>query len=764
MPPTRLLPVRASSTRRSRASSLARDPTASPTFWPTASPSSATRDGHFQLSQEAAHSRRRVVHVSGDRTGAAIMQALIARVRATPSIRVLEGYVADELIVADGRVAGVRLVRPSAVDTGSYEFFPACAVVLATGGIGALYSVTTNPAYARGELIAMAARVGAVVADAEFVQFHPTALDVGADPAPLATEALRGEGATLVNRQGERFMLRSDPRGELAPRDIVARGVFQEIAAGRGAFLDCRAAIGAHFAEAFPTVYAHCRAAGIDPVTELIPVAPAAHYHMGGIATDARARTSVAGLWAIGEVASTGLHGANRLASNSLLEAIVFGARAAADIGGLDQDARRAPLVEIRRVGQGAPHLGRRPRRDGRPAAPHHGATRWRRAHRVRPAPGPRHAARHRAQRRPRQRAGQHGSRRALRLRKRALARGKPRRACPQRLSRSQSGACRARLPHACRPRPHHGRVRAGQGCRAAAGRGLPMSEHTADLRLPPLLVERAVADALAEDLGPTGDITTQATVPQDARAYGIIAARKPGVVAGMQLVKAAFQALDPAAAVEVIVTDGGRVAAGGEIARVSGNARALLGAERVAMNFLGHLSGIATLTQRYVEAVAGTHARIIDTRKTTPGYCAPSRSSPCAAGGGLNHRFGLFDAILIKDNHIVAAGGVGPALERARAQAGHTVKIEVEVTTLDELTQALAHNPDAVLLDNMPPPMLRTAVAEVAGRAVTEASGGVTLETVRGIAETGVDLISVGALTHSAPNLDVGFDFKTSS
>jgi nicotinate-nucleotide pyrophosphorylase (carboxylating) len=289
------------------------------------------------------------------------------------------------------------------------------------------------------------------------------------------------------------------------------------------------------------------------------------------------------------------------------------------------------------------------------------------------------------------------------------------------------------------------------------------MSKHTADQRLPPLLVEKAVADALAEDLGPTGDITTQATVPQDARAYGIIAARKPGVIAGMQLVKAAFQALDPAVAVEVIVTDGGRVAAGDEIARVSGNARALLGAERVAMNFLGHLSGIATLTQRYVEAVAGTHARIIDTRKTTPLLRAFEKLA-VRAGGGLNHRFGLFDAILIKDNHIVAAGGVGPALERARAQAGHTVKIEVEVTTLQELAQALVHNPDAVLLDNMPPPMLRTAVAEVAGRAVTEASGGVTIETVREIAATGVDLISVGALTHSAPNLDVGFDFKTSS
>jgi L-aspartate oxidase len=178
----------------------------------------------------------------------------------------------------------------------------------------------------------MAARAGAVIADAEFVQFHPPAIDAHLDPAPLATEALRGEGATLLNAKGERFMLAIDPRGELAPRDVVARGVFAEITAGRGAFLDCREAIGARFPTAFPTVYEHCLRAGINPVTELIPVAPAEHYHMGGIATDPRGRTNVEGLWAVGEVASTGLHGANRLASNSLLEAVVFGARTAADI------------------------------------------------------------------------------------------------------------------------------------------------------------------------------------------------------------------------------------------------------------------------------------------------------------------------------------------------------------------------------------------------------------------------------------------------
>jgi len=307
-------------------------------------------DGQFSLSREAAHSRRRIVHVSGDRSGAAIMQALIAKVRATPSIRVLEGYEAQDLILADGRVQGVRLLRPAAFGNGAYEFFPACAVVLATGGVGGLYSITTNPGYARGESIAMAARIGAVIADAEFVQFHPTGIDIGADPAPLATEALRGEGATLINSQGERFMPKLDSRAELSPRDIVARGVFAEIAAGRGAFLDCRAAIGARFPQAFPTVYAFCKAAGMDPVTQPIPVAPAAHYHMGGIATDERARSTVPGLWAVGEVASTGLHGANRLASNSLLEAVVFGARAAADITALDPNGRCAPTVNLKPV------------------------------------------------------------------------------------------------------------------------------------------------------------------------------------------------------------------------------------------------------------------------------------------------------------------------------------------------------------------------------------------------------------------------------
>jgi L-aspartate oxidase len=237
------------------------------------------------------------------------------------------------------------------------------AVVLATGGIGHLYAVTTNPAEASGSGIAIAARAGAIIADPEFVQFHPTAIMAGRDPAPLATEALRGEGATLINDRGERFMLAKHKLAELAPRDIVARGVFAEIEAGRAAFLDARSALGRHFAEKFPTVYASCIGAGIDPATQPIPVAPAAHYHMGGVSVDAHGRTSLRGLWAGGEVSSTGAHGANRLASNSLLEAVVYAARIAEDIEGSAIAApihARAPIGPTSQRNDAIPPLSER--------------------------------------------------------------------------------------------------------------------------------------------------------------------------------------------------------------------------------------------------------------------------------------------------------------------------------------------------------------------------------------------------------------------
>lgn len=275
---------------------------------------------------------------------------------------------------------------------------------------------------------------------------------------------------------------------------------------------------------------------------------------------------------------------------------------------------------------------------------------------------------------------------------------------------------------------------------------------------LPRLMLEPQVRAALLEDLGRAGDITTEAIVPFDASAKMTLAARQPGIVAGLDLAALAFSLVDPSVVIEIDRTDGSRVEAGDIIATLTGPARGLLTAERVALNFLSHLSGIATATAGIVDAVRGHKARIVCTRKTTPGLRALEKYA-VRAGGGLNHRFGLDDAMLIKDNHIAIAGGIRPAIERAKAGIGHLVKIEIEVDTLAQLQEALELGVDAVLLDNMTPEMLRQAVGMVDGRAITEASGRVTPVTAPAIAAAGVDMISVGWLTHSAPILDIGLD-----
>jgi nicotinate-nucleotide pyrophosphorylase (carboxylating) len=275
---------------------------------------------------------------------------------------------------------------------------------------------------------------------------------------------------------------------------------------------------------------------------------------------------------------------------------------------------------------------------------------------------------------------------------------------------------------------------------------------------LPDLLIAPVVRAALAEDLGRAGDVTSQACVPAEARLRAVFASRQGGVVAGLACARLAIAALDPTADFKAVVEDGARVGAGDRLAWVDANARALLGAERVGLNLLGRLSGVASLTRAYVDAVEGTGATIVDTRKTTPGLRALEKYA-VRCGGGVNHRFGLDDAILIKDNHIAACGSVGEAVRRARAAAGHLMKVEVEIDGLDQLEEALKYGPDVVMLDNFSLDDLAEAVRRTAGRAALEASGGVTLKTARAIAETGVDVISVGALTHSAAVLDIGLD-----
>jgi L-aspartate oxidase len=302
--------------------------------------------GAIALGLEAGHARRRIVHAAGDASGREILRAVIAAIRRTPSVTVWEGVAATSLVLRDGAVAGVLAHAPG---QGSARVLRASRVIIATGGLGGLYEHSTNPDGATGGGLMLAARAGAALADLEFVQFHPTALDLGAagggGPLQLISEAVRGEGAILIDETGERFMAGLG-RAELEPRDVVSRAVWARMAAGHRVFLDARQALGARFAAHFPGIDAACRAAGIDPATMPIPVRPAAHYHMGGIAVDAACRSTVPGLWACGEAACTGLHGANRLASNSLLEAAITGRLAAESVAGTEA-GRAAPIAAV---------------------------------------------------------------------------------------------------------------------------------------------------------------------------------------------------------------------------------------------------------------------------------------------------------------------------------------------------------------------------------------------------------------------------------
>lgn len=278
--------------------------------------------------------------------------------------------------------------------------------------------------------------------------------------------------------------------------------------------------------------------------------------------------------------------------------------------------------------------------------------------------------------------------------------------------------------------------------------------------RLSPLIVEPLVRAALLEDLGLAGDITSNAVVPEDHRSAMVFALRESGVIAGLDVAETAFRLVDPQVKFERFARDGAALEKGAVIARVSGSSRSILAGERTALNFLGHMSGVASATAGLVQAVEGTRASIVCTRKTVPGLRALQKYA-VRAGGGMNHRFALYDAVLIKDNHIAVAGGVREAILRAKAGAGHMMKIEVEVDTLEQLREVLDLGVDAVLLDNMTPAQLREAVTLIDGRAISEASGGITPQTVAAVAASGVDLISVGWTTHSAPNLDIGLDFE---
>ena len=739
-------------------------------------------DGELSLTREGGHRTDRVVNAGGDATGAEIQRALVRAVRDAERVEIIEHALALDVLrdPSTGRVGGITLHVMGEGERDGVGAVRAPAVVLATGGMGQVFAATTNPPVSTGDGLALAARAGASLRDLEFIQFHPTVLWLGPEARgrqPLVSEALRGEGAYLVDAEGRRIMVGVHELADLAPRDVVARTIARVMAAQDTdhVYLETRHFGRATWERRFPTILASCRAHGIDPLTQAIPVAPAAHYASGGVEVDIDGRTGVPGLWAVGEVARTGVHGANRLASNSLLEGLVYADRIAARLIA-EPSPERAEVVT---VGVPAPpvdpstaariralmsrHAGVLRTGDGLKSlvteldvlventgevAPDTAS--WETANLLTVARLVAAAAGSRAESRgSHQRADTPEPRPELRTRP-VIVRleGDTIVTTDDKREPSLPTALEAEL----------------DGITFPLGRPDPAPEARAEFTLPWTAPHQGHVDtvlrALSEDLtaGPRIDVTTVATIPADQVRTAHVVARAAGTVSGLPLAELVFWLVaDGALEVDRSVRDGDSVKRGDVLMTVTARTRDLLTAERTALNLLTHMSGIATATRTWVDAVAGTQARIRDSRKTTPGLRALDKYA-VRCGGGVNHRYCLSDAGLIKDNHVLAAGGVGAAV-RAIRERFPDLPLEVEVDRIDQIEDALAAGAEEILLDNFSVPRLREAVALVAGRARLESSGGLSLKVAADVAATGVDYLAVGALTHSSPALDIALD-----
>ena len=604
----------------------------------------------------------RVVHAGGDATGAEIERALTVAVQESGA-EVHEGWLATDLLVENGSATGVIVLDAD----GTERVLRATHTVIATGGAGQCFAVTTNPPLSTGDGVAMALRAGVAVADLEFMQFHPTALHHPSMPRPLLSEALRGEGAILRDDQGEAFMAAEHPLGDLAPRDVVARAISRRLNE-RGLdhlWLDATGIGG--FTARFPTIWRACQSVDLDPTREWLPVAPAAHYLCGGVCTDLDGATTLPGLWACGEAACTGVHGANRLASNSLLENLVFAARVGRGDHagqGLPGCHRCAPGHRPRdppaRRRARAALAGRRA--DPRRAAADHDARRGRRAQRREPRPRLGRAGVDGADRR---RGGEPPGRQH-----RARALGHPRVASraarthgptsPRRRPTSSAGSCSRATPSPTSSGSWRPRGRAHELLRR------PGRRHPRRGRAPRW---RKISGRSATS-PPRSCRATRVPSPKSS-------SRGEGVVAGTACATEVFAQLDPTVQVDWLVDDGGLAGAGAKIGSVSGSLRSLLTGERTALNFLCHLSGVATATHRFVLA-AGDRVRVLDTRKTLPGLRSLEKAA-VRAGGGVNHRGSLSDLVLLKDNHL-AGIGITAAVQRAHdLWPGRAVEVECD-------------------------------------------------------------------------------------
>ncbi len=670
-------------------------------------------DGELVKTLEGGHRSRRILHAGGDATGARVMEDLRLALKARSNISVFEDWMAFSIIKEGNKAVGVIVINQENEPVAIFSN----KIVIATGGCGGIYKNSTNEKFAMGDGIALAYRAGIEIKNMEFVQFHPTGLyeEDKTGQRFLISEAVRGEGAILKNIEGERFMAKYDKeRMELAPRDVVSQSIYREMfdTWSDHVYLDITHKSKEFLMKRFPTIYSKCLSIGVDMSKDYIPVAPIEHFLCGGINVDVNGHTSLKNIYAVGECANTGVHGANRLASNSLLECLVFGKRIADDINKADDinpKSNNVPevphkfkkynfksiRVEVRQLMDKYVSIVRTP--DGLEIAKNIIETHYNNLLKI------------------------HVMSRYY-------------------FETLNMVTCALLIINAAIRRPEsigsHFRI-----------------NYNMDL----MVVDRIIKNALKEDM-PTGDITTDNIFPDGHKSHAKFISKDDGIVSGCEVVKRVFEIVGGDFTIKFNVKDGDHVNKFDVLAEIEGETKTILKGERVALNLMQRMSGIATVTNRYVKEVVG-NTKILDTRKTTPNLRYLEKLA-VKHGGGTNHRFSLSDMVMLKDNHIDAAGGITKAVELIKSKVPANIKIEVEVENLDQFKEALNTEADIIMLDNMSTELMAECVKLNASKKLLEASGNMNLGRIKEVSAIGVDFISVGALTHSVKAFDISLKF----
>lgn len=614
-------------------------------------------NGELAYTREGAHSRHRILYHE-DVTGKEITDTLLSRVQELDNVTLMEDTTLLDIIAKDGRCCGAVISLPD----GTPEAVECDFTVLATGGIGGLYDHSTNFPHLTGDALAIAIKHGIRLRDADYVQIHPTTLYVKGQSGRsfLITESVRGEGALLYGKDMTRFV------DELLPRDKVTAAIRHqmELDGMEHVWEDLRTIDERELREHFPNIVEQCRKAGYDVFKECIPVVPAQHYFMGGIHVDHHSRTTMSRLYVVGEAACNGVHGKNRLASNSLLESLVFARRAAISIADDKTVYKNENVLEIN--------------------------------------------------------LDEYKDKEKIEKEYRRVALEAIERAKSERSEKERNKKM----------------IRA-------------FDEVTLKLQVDPLILS-----ALREDIT-SEDVSTNSVMPVATRGEVELICKEDGVLCGMQVFMRVFTLLDDKTEFELFANDGDEIKKGQLLARVRGDIRVLLSGERTALNYMQRMSGIATYTRSVASLLKGTKTKLLDTRKTSPNNRIFEKYS-VRVGGGTNHRYNLTDGVLLKDNHIGAAGSVKNAIAMAKDYAPFVRKIEVEVESYEMVVEAIEAGADIIMLDNMSHDEMKRAIEFIDGRAEVEVSGNVTRENIARLCDLGVDFISSGALTHSAPILDL--------